>query len=79
MLCTIGKVGKSRMALKDDEQLMAIQHIHMARTCLHCYKQIRQVHMYESYCLYLASTLEIKAEAAHHHHGIASYVCFYMV
>ena len=34
--CALCKVGKPRMALKD-EQLMAIQHIYTARTCLYGY------------------------------------------
>ena len=47
------------MALKD-EKLMAIQHVYTARMHLYGYRQIRQVHMYESYHLYscLISTLE---------------------
>ena len=55
---TSGKVRKPRMAL--DEQLMAVQHVYTARTCLYRYRQIWQVDMYESYrlCLCLASTLE---------------------
>ena len=59
MSCALGKVGKPRMALKN-ELLMAIQHVFTARTCLYCYQQIWQIHMYEFYHLYscLASTLE---------------------
>jgi len=36
MLCAFGKVGKPRMALKE-EQLMAIQHVYMARMCWYLY------------------------------------------
>ena len=54
-----GKVRKPRTALKD-EQLMAVQHVYTARTCLYGYRQIQQVDMCESYrlCLCLTSTLE---------------------
>jgi len=56
--CALGKIGKSKMALKD-EQLMVIQHVYTART-FEWLPTNMQVHMYESYRLYsyLASTLE---------------------
>ena len=36
VLCALSKFGKPRTALKD-EQLMAIQRVYMARTCLYGY------------------------------------------
>ena len=41
--CALGKIGKPGMALKGT-QLMAIQHVYTARTCLYGYQQIQQVH-----------------------------------
>jgi len=74
VLCALGKVGKPRMALKD-EQLMAIQHIYMSRMCLYGYRQIRQVHMYEFLPFVFVPHIHFgKAEMAYRHHGLASYV-----
>ena len=71
MSCALDKVGNSRMALKDEQQ-MTLQNVYTARmffflynslccfSCLYGYRQIRQVHIYGSYRLYscLASTLK---------------------
>ena len=68
-----GKVGMPRRALKD-VQLITIQHIYTARTCLYGYRQIWQVHMHESYCLYFVPYIHFgKAESAYRHHRHASY------
>ena len=53
------------MALKD-EQLMAIQHIYMARTCLYGYRWVQQVHMYEFLLFVFVPCIRFgKAEAAY--------------
>jgi len=73
MLCALSKVGKPRMAPKD-EKLMAIQHIYMARTCSYSYQRIRQVHMYEFLQFIFMPYIHFgKAEAVYHHCRLASY------
>ena len=62
------------MALKD-EQLMAIQHVFLARMCLYGYRRIQQVHMYKLFPFVFVPHIHFgKAEAAYLHHGLASYI-----
>jgi len=63
--CALGKVGKPRMAPKD-EQLMAIQHVYTARTCLYMYGFLPFV--------FVPRLHFGKSEAAYRHRGLASYV-----
>ena len=75
MSCALGKVGKPRMALKDEQQI-AIQYVYMARTCLHGYQQIWQVHMYEFLPFVFVPHIHFgKAEVAFCHCRLASCSC----
>ena len=77
MLCAFGKVGKPRMVLKD-KQLMAIQHVYMARMCLYLYGYRQIWQMYEFLPFVFMPRVHFgKAEVAYRQatflHGVATH------
>ena len=66
VLCTLSKIGKPGMALKD-KQLMAVQHVHNGKD-MYGYQRVCQFHFY-AICIRASHPLW-KGRSVYCHHGL---------